>query len=56
MPLSIDPTDVSRVLAALEMIWGEIKATVPEADHQRERTRLAYLVAKCAPWPWTRRT
>ncbi len=51
MPFSSlsDPADLARAFAALEAIWTEVKATIPEADRERERTRIAYLVAGCAP-------
>lgn len=43
-----DPADVARSQAALDAAWSEVKDTVAEADHERERTRLAYIVASYA--------
>lgn len=34
---------------ALEMVWNEIKDSVPERDHEKERKRIAYMVAGFAP-------
>jgi len=50
MPFSSlsDPTDLARAYAALEAVWSEVKASIPEPDHERERTKIAYLVAGCA--------
>jgi len=51
MPFSslIEPTDLARAHAALEDIWREVKASIPEPHHERERTKIAYLVAAWAP-------
>jgi hypothetical protein len=47
MPLSSlnDPVDLARAQMALEAAWDEIKLTIPAASEERERTRLAYLIA-----------
>jgi len=51
MPFSSlsDPADLARAYAALEAVWGEVKEAIPETEHERERTRIAYLIAGCAP-------
>lgn len=51
MPFSSlsDPADLARAYAALEAVWNEVKASIPEPDRERERTKIAYLVAGCAP-------
>lgn len=51
MPFSSlsDPADLARAYAALEASWEDLKGTIPEAERERERTRIAYLVAGCAP-------
>jgi len=51
MPLSSlsDPTDLARAQAALDAVWNEVKGSIPDAEHERERTKIAYLVAGCAP-------
>ena len=43
-----DPADVARAQAALDAAWAEVASSVPEADHERERTRMAYIVASYA--------
>lgn len=50
MPFSSlnDPAELARARAALEAAWNEIKAGLVEAVHDRERTRLAYIVASLA--------
>ena len=50
MPFSsmIDPIDLARAHAALEAVWSEVKQSIPEPDHERERTKIAYIVAACA--------
>ncbi|MGO4175982.1 hypothetical protein [Bosea sp. TAF32] len=47
MPFSSlsDPTDLARACAALEVAWNEIRSSIPPAFEERERTRLAYIVA-----------
>lgn len=47
MPFSSlnDPVDLARAQAALEAAWNEVRATIPHAVEERERTRLAYIVA-----------
>lgn len=51
MPFSSlsDPSDLARAHAALEAVWNEVKGSIPDADHEKERTRIAYLVAGFAP-------
>jgi hypothetical protein len=51
MPFSTlsDPSDLARAHAALEAAWSQVKGNIADADQERERTRLAYLVAACAP-------
>jgi hypothetical protein len=50
MPFSSlsDPADLARAYAALEAVWNEVKGSVLDSDRERERTRIAYLVAGCA--------
>lgn len=43
-----DPADLARAYAALEAVWNEVKGSVLDSDRDRERTRIAYLVAGCA--------
>lgn len=43
-----DPADVARAQAALDAAWAEVKGDIEEADLERERTRLAYIVASYA--------
>lgn len=47
MPFSSlrDPVDLARAQAALDAAWSEIRLTIPDAFDERERTRLAYIVA-----------
>ncbi len=40
-----DPVDLARAQAALEAAWNEVRSTIPDALDERERTRLAYIVA-----------
>lgn len=51
MPFSslTDPADLARAYAALEAVWNEVKSTIPEQEHDKERRRIAYLVAGFAP-------
>lgn len=51
MPFSSlsDPADLARAHAVWEAVWNDVKISIPEAEQERERTRLAYLVAGCAP-------
>lgn len=51
MPFSSlsDPSDLARAYAALEAVWNEVKGSIPHADHENERTRIAYLIAGFAP-------
>jgi hypothetical protein len=50
MPFSSfsDPADVARAQGALDKAWVMVKESVPEADSERERLRLAYIVASFA--------
>lgn len=50
MPFSSlkDPVDLARAQAALEAAWSEIRSTLPDESDERERTRLAYIVAGLA--------
>lgn len=54
MPFSSlsDPADLARACAALEAIWNEVKASIPEHEQQGERTKIAYIVAACVPMAW----
>lgn len=47
MPFSSlsDPVDLARAQAALEAAWNDVRSTIPDAFDERERTRLAYIVA-----------
>ena len=51
MPFSSlsDPSDLARAYAALEAVWIEVKASIPDAELESERNRIAYLVAGFAP-------
>ena len=51
MPFSslTDPTDLARAYASLEAVWSQVKASIPAIDHEKERERIAYLVAGFAP-------
>lgn len=50
MPFSslTDPVDLARAQAALETAWQILKMGIDEEEHERERTRLAYIVASFA--------
>lgn len=39
---------MARAQGALDKAWEVVKGEVPEADHERERVRLAYIVASFA--------
>ncbi|WP_336812318.1 hypothetical protein [Bosea sp. MMO-172] len=43
-----DPADVARAQGALDKAWAEVASTIPEEQHELERTRMAYLVASYA--------
>lgn len=43
------PTDIARAYAALDAIWNEVKERIPDARHDSEKRRIAYLVAELAP-------
>jgi len=47
MPFSSlsDPADLARAQRALDATWERIQPLVDEADQQKERARLAYIVA-----------
>jgi len=51
MPFSslIDPADLARAYAAMEAAWTEVVDGIPPDRREAERSRLAYLVASCAP-------
>jgi hypothetical protein len=51
MPFSSmsDPSDLGRAYSAMEAAWEELKDGIPEARHDAERRRMAYLVACFAP-------
>ncbi|MGO4408332.1 hypothetical protein AB4Z10_29280 [Bosea sp. RAF48] len=51
MPFSSlsDPADLARAHAALEAVWNEVRDTIPEAEIEKERTRIAYLVTASVP-------
>ena len=50
MPFSSfkDPVDVARAQAALDVAWEPVRSTIAENDLERERNRLAYIVASFA--------
>ncbi|CAM5764588.1 hypothetical protein [Bosea minatitlanensis] len=43
-----DPADVARAQGALDRAWMMVRDSVPETDIDRERLRLAYIVASFA--------
>lgn len=47
MPFSslTDPVELARADAALEAAWAELRASIPHGLEERERTRLAYIIA-----------
>lgn len=47
MPLSslADPVELAQASAALEAAWNEIRLTPSDPCDERERTRLAYMIA-----------
>ncbi len=51
MPFSSlsDPSDLARAYASLEMVWNEVRESVPDRDREKERERIAYMVAQFAP-------
>ncbi|MDX3806136.1 hypothetical protein ACXIUS_10945 [Bosea thiooxidans] len=51
MPFSSlsDPADLALAYAALEAVWNEVRMAIPKPEQERERTRIAYLVAGFAP-------
>ena len=50
MPFSslTDPADLARAQGALDATWERIKPLVDVEDQERERVRLAYIVATVA--------
>ncbi len=50
MPFSslTDPADLARARGALDAAWERIRPLVDEADQEKERVRLAYIVAASA--------
>ena len=42
------PVDLARAQAALETAWQILKLGIDEEEHERERTRLVYIVASFA--------
>ncbi len=50
MPFSSmhDPVDLSRAHSALETAWAQLEREIASADRERERLRLAYMVASFA--------
>ena len=51
MPFSSlsDPADLARAYASLEAVWSKVKESIPERDQEKERMRIAYIVAGFAP-------
>lgn len=51
MPFSslAGPAELARASAALEAAWAEISSTLADRFDERERTRLAYIVASLVP-------
>lgn len=47
MPFSslTDPVNLARASAALDAAWDEVRSTLSDPCDERERTRLAYIVA-----------
>ncbi|WP_156412075.1 hypothetical protein [Bosea sp. Root483D1] len=47
MPFSSlnDPVEVARARAALDSAWNEIRLSLSDPSDERERVRLAYIVA-----------
>jgi hypothetical protein len=47
MPFSslTDPTELARAGGALDVAWNEVRYLLPDPFDERERTRLAYIVA-----------
>ena len=40
-----DPVDLARAQAVLKAVWDEVVSSTPDGFEQRQRTRLAYIVA-----------
>lgn len=51
MPFSSlsDPTDLARAYAALEAVWNEVKGSIPDEECEKERMKIAYIVASLVP-------
>ncbi|MDX3810030.1 hypothetical protein ACXIUS_09055 [Bosea thiooxidans] len=51
MPFSSlgDPADIARAYAAWDAIWEEVAERIPDAHHDREKRRIAYLIVEFAP-------
>ncbi len=47
MPFSslTDPVELARASAALDAAWNEVRLSLSDPYDERERTRLAYIVA-----------
>lgn len=47
MPFSslTDPVELARARAALDAAWDEIRLSLPDPCDERERLRLAYIIA-----------
>lgn len=50
MPFSslTNPVDLARAQVALETAWQRLEGGIDREEHERERTRLAYIVASFA--------
>lgn len=44
-----DPAELARADAALEAVWSEVRCTIPASAQDRERARIARLVAEFEP-------
>lgn len=51
MPFSsfTDPVELARAAAALDAAWNDLRATQAAPLDERERTRLAYIIASLVP-------
>lgn len=51
MPFSslTDANDLARAQAAMEAAWAEVKLQVSAENCERERTKLAYIIASLVP-------
>lgn len=50
MPFSSfkDPVEVARAQSALDAAWEQVRGSIAEKDRERQRTRLAYIIASFA--------